>query len=167
MSGSIPSRPTVLDATVLSNFAYLDRVSLLRNLDRPITTPTVRDEIASGTDGYPYLVNATEAFPEPIPVVELDDESTKLTEQFADRLDRGEAEALALAERHRGLVVTDDGVARKVARQRTIQFTGSIGVLMEFVDNDHVAESTADSWLKRLIDDADYYAPSRELTDYR
>jgi len=60
MSGSIPSRPTVLDATVLSNFAYLDRVSLLRNLDRPITTPTVRDEIASATNTYPYLVNATE-----------------------------------------------------------------------------------------------------------
>lgn len=167
MSGAIPSRPTVLDATVLSNFAYLDRVSLLQNLDRPITTPTIRDELASGTSAYPYLANATAAFSETIPVVELDDESTKLVEQFIDRLDRGEAEALVLAEHHRGLVITDDGVARELARERTIQFTGSIGVLIELVDDDHVTESTADSWLKQWIDDTDYYAPSRELTDYR
>ena len=166
MTASVQHRPTVLDATVLSNVAYLDAVSLLTSLDRPVTKPTVQAELTRGTDRYPYLARATEALSKTIPVVELTDETQRLAAQFTDRLDRGEAEALAVADYRHGLIATDDGAARAMARDYAIPFTGTIGILVDLVEDGLVTEQTADSWLKQLVDDIDYYAPSRHLSEY-
>jgi len=166
MSGTIPERPSVLDATVLSNFAYLDRVSGLQTLARPITTPAVRDEITTGAEQYPFLANATAALTDTIPVITLDNASREQYNRLLDDIDRGEAEALAVADCHDGLLVTDDGSARSLAREHAVRFTGSIGVLIELVERDKLDEGTADRLLKLLIDETDYRAPSRELSDY-
>ena len=50
-------QPVVLDATVLSNFASTDGVSLLATvLELPVVVPTVRDELERGLDaGHEYL----------------------------------------------------------------------------------------------------------------
>lgn len=166
MSAAIPARPTVLDATVLSNFAYLERVPKLQILSRPVAVPAVRAEIEAGVDAYPFLANATAAMSGSIPVIAVDEQADALRDELVDRLDRGEAESLAVAELHDGLLVTDDGTARAVARDRGVRLTGTIGVLVELVDLGDVDETMADSWLKRLIDETDYRAPSRELSDY-
>lgn len=63
MSSAIPERPTVLNTTILSNFAYLDRVELLYVLTRPVTPPTVRDELLAGAETYPYFGHATTNYP--------------------------------------------------------------------------------------------------------
>lgn len=160
-----PSRPTVLDATVLSNFASLDQIDRLETLQRPVVPPTVRRELEDGLETYPYLERVTQELAVTIPVVELGPAADSLATQFATRLDGGEAEALALAEARDGLVVTDDGAARDVARERGVRFTGTIGVLISLVENDRVARATADRWLKRLVDETDYRSPSRELSD--
>ena len=167
MNAAVPSRPTVLDATVLSNFAYLEQVDALQVLPRPIAVAAVRDEIAAGVEAYTFLANAIDALEETIPVVTLVDETRALAETLGDRLDRGEAESLAVAEIHDGLLVTDDGAARSLARERGVGLTGSIGVMIELVDRNRIDETTADAWLKRLIDETDYRAPSRELSTYR
>lgn len=166
MSTAIPERPTVLDTTVLSNFAYLDRVGLLHVLTRPVTPPTVRDELLAGAETYPFLEHAADELSETIPVVPLGTESEELCDELTDQLDRGEAEAFAIAECHDGLLVTDDGPARDRARERDVQFTGSIGVLITLVDEDEIDDVTADTWLKQLIDETDYRAPSREFSEY-
>lgn len=166
MSAAIPARPTVLDATVLSNFAYLDRVSALQVLSRPIAVPAVRDEVAAGAEAYPYLRNAVTALSDTIPVVDVDDDSRALRDELADQLDRGEAVSFVIAEIHDGLLVTDDGAARALARERGVRLTGTIGVLIELVEVGDIDESTTDTWLKRLIDETDYRAPSRELSEY-
>ena len=51
------SRPVVLDATVLSNYASTDAVSwLTTTLDDPQTVPAVRTELEQGRAvGYAYL----------------------------------------------------------------------------------------------------------------
>lgn len=115
MSVEPPSRPTVLDATVLSNFAYLDQVPVLQVLSRPIAVPAVRDEIVQGADTYAFLANAIDVLSRAIPVVRLDDETRSLADTLGDRLDRGEADSFAVASRHDGLLVTDDGAARSLA----------------------------------------------------
>lgn len=166
MSTEVPARPTVLDATVLSNVAYLDEVPKLQRLSRPVAVPAVRAEIEAGLEGYSFLANAATALSDTIPVVNVDAEASTLRDELVDRLDRGEAESLAVAEIHDGLLVTDDGTARVVAHERGVRLTGTIGVLIELVDVGEINEATADAWLKRLVGETDYRAPSRELSDY-
>ena len=166
MTSAIPERPTVIDATVFSNLAYLGHVDRLRILVRPVTPKAVRDELVAGSELYPFLTDATTALSTEIQVVEMDEGSRVVFEQLRDRLDRGEAECLAIAETHDGLLVTDDGAARQLARDRDIRVTGTIGVLIELVDDDVIDEDTADAWLERLIDETDYRVPSRDFSDY-
>lgn len=57
MSGANPDRPAVLDATVFSNFAYLDEVHRLQVLPRPVAPEAVRRELLAGAETYPILAN--------------------------------------------------------------------------------------------------------------
>lgn len=59
------------------------------------------------------------------------------------------------------VVMLDDA-----SRERAVRFTGSIGILIELVETGELDERSADRFLKRLIDETDYRAPSRELSEY-
>ena len=61
------------------------------------------------------------------------------------------------------MVITDDGDARAIATQRGIGLTGSIGLLVRFVEADRISASTADTYLKRWIDEAGFHSPAREF----
>ena len=80
MTSAIPERPTVLDATVLSNLAYLGHVDHLRVLVRPLTPAAVRDELVVGSELYPFLTDATTALSTEIQVVEMDKGSRAVSE---------------------------------------------------------------------------------------
>ena len=45
-----PTNATVLNTTVLSNFAQVDRVELLLDLPRLVTVDAVQEELEAGTD---------------------------------------------------------------------------------------------------------------------
>lgn len=162
-----PADPTVLDTTVLSNFAYIDRLDLLAVVPRVRTVPEVRRELRSGADSYPHLQAAIDDIGEAIPVVEGDEDVQAKTVDLQPRLDPGEAQAFAVADTHDGTLVTDDGPARTFARENDVPVTGSIGVLVRAVEADRASESEADGWLKRWVDETDFRAPSREFSDYR
>lgn len=85
-----------------------------------MTPPAVRDELSQGSQSHSFLTTATEVLSDTIPVVELDDASRDRCEELTAHLDRGEAEALAIAECHDGLIVTDDGAARNLAREHGV-----------------------------------------------
>ena len=55
---SNPADPTVLNTTVLSNFAYIDRVDLHADLSGVRTVPAVRDELRDGVDSHRFLQSA-------------------------------------------------------------------------------------------------------------
>lgn len=158
--------PTVLDSTVLSNFAYIDRVDLLEALPRVCSVPEVRTEVRTGVEGHPHLQRAADRLGDSIPVVKLESQERGLRDDHERRLDPGEAAALAVAEHRNGTVVTDDGRARSIARTNDVPVTGSIGVLIRATESGHVERQTADRWLKTWIDETDYRAPSRDLSDY-
>jgi predicted nucleic acid-binding protein len=163
---SVPPNPTVLNTTAPSNFAYIDRMDLLETLPRVCTVPAVRSELRAGVGSYPYLQRALDSVGDAIPVVVLDESAGDAAAQRERRLDPGEAEAFAVADIHDGTLVTDDGPARKLARAADVAVTGSIGVLVSAVADDRLSEVDADRWLKRWIDETDYRAPSRDLSDY-
>jgi predicted nucleic acid-binding protein len=53
--GGIPATPSVLNTTVLSNFAYIDELWVVVDLSEICTVPVVREELEHGVGGHPYL----------------------------------------------------------------------------------------------------------------
>lgn len=158
-----PRKPTVLNTTVLSNFAHVDSVELLVDLPRIVTVDAVRDELEDGANTHPYLEHALAILEEEIPVIVPSSSAAKLEETLLETLDPGEAQALAVAEVTGGMIVTDDGDARTTANQRHVELTGSIGLLVRFVEDGHISSDTADECLKRWIDEAGFRSPARDF----
>lgn len=162
---AVPDEPTVLDTTILSNFAYIGQLPMVEALPRVCTVPAVQSELRAGVDSHPYLQRALDSLGETIPVIETDQEAGHGAADSEPALDAGEAAAYAVAEGHGGTLVTDDGQSRRWLNAMC-PVTGSLGVLVRAVECGRVTEAEADRWLKRWIDETDYRAPSRELSDY-
>ena len=158
-----PKNATVLNTTVLSNFAHVDRVELLLDLPRLVTVDAVEEELEAGTETHSYIEQAMTVLDEEIPVITPSGSAEKLEEQYLNTLDPGEAQALAVAEATDGMVITDDGDARATAEQRGVKLTGSIGLLVRFVEDDSLSAETADEYLKRWIDEAGFHSPARDF----
>ena len=161
-----PANATVLNTTALSNFAQIDHVDLLLTLPRLVTVDAVREEIDDGTDTHPYLDRALAVLETEIPVVTPSESAATLETQLLETLDPGEAQALAVAEATDGLLVTDDGDARATATERGVALTGSIGLLVRFVENGYLTAGNADDYLKRWIDDAGFRSPARDFAAF-
>jgi len=108
------------------------------------------------------------SFDEPLPPSELKTAGFHLSipkkeEQLLETLDPGESQALAVAEDIDGTVVTDDGDARATAKQRDIDLTGSIGLLVRFVEDQQISVQEADQCLKQWIDEGGSRSPARDF----
>jgi predicted nucleic acid-binding protein len=158
-----PEHATVLNTTVLSNFAQVDHVDLLLDLPRLVTVDAVQDELEAGTETHQYIEHALAPLGSDIPVITPSSLAATLEEELLATLDPGEAQALAVAEATDGTVVTDDSDARITAKERGIAFTGAIGLLVRFVEDGQIAAQTADEYLKRWIDEAGFRSPARDI----
>lgn len=163
------SQPVFLDATVCSNFASSDGIDLLADLvDSPAVTPAVRIEIETGLDeGHDYLRDAVAAFDDSLPIRGAPIDAAHA---IRSRLDAGEAATLLAAAENNGSIATDDLAARQAAKERDVQVTGSIGLLVLAVERDLLDLDTADDWLQRWQAERGYYSPVdsiRELLDDR
>nr|WP_241987173.1 hypothetical protein [Halorubrum sp. SD690R] len=58
----ISANPSVLNTTVLSNFAYIDQLSVVTGLSGICTVPVVREELENGVDDHPYLQSERKTF---------------------------------------------------------------------------------------------------------
>ena len=126
------SRPVVLDATVLSNYASTDSVTwLTTTLNALQTVPAVRNELEQGREiGYAYLEHALDVLESGrIGIAETAPEQLQQDYPTVQtRLDPGEAEALVAAHTADGTLVTRSewkptpsgvGVSDNIARQST------------------------------------------------
>jgi len=157
--------PLFLDATVISNFASTDSIEFLVSvLESPVVVPAVRDEIEQGRQfGHDYLDSAVEAFGDELRVSDVSPETEG--EQFRERLDAGEADALRGALEHHGTLATDDLAARRLADDRDVPVTGSIGILVLGIERGHIGSETADEWLETWREKRGYYAPVESVEE--
>lgn len=165
--GGIPPNPSVLDTTVLSNFAYIDELWVIAGLAGICTVPVVREELEHGVEEHPYLQNALDTLDDEIPVATISETVANREAVVSSHLDAGEAQAFALADAHDGRLLTDDGDARSFAKEQGVTVVGSVGVLLAAIDAGRIDESTADGWLSRWIDEIGYYVPFRTISEYR
>jgi predicted nucleic acid-binding protein len=161
-----PANATVCNTTVLSNFAQIDRVELLLTLPRLVTVDAVQREVEDGAETHSYIEHALTVLETEIPVIAPPAPAASVEEQLLESLDPGEAQALAVADVTDGLLVTDDGDARATAARRDVDVTGSIGLLVRFVEDDHISAETADEYLKRWIDEAGFRSPARDFDTF-
>jgi predicted nucleic acid-binding protein len=166
-SSDVPANPTVLNTTVLSNFASIDRVDVLAGLSGICTVPVVREELETGVADHPYLSPAVDAVDECISVSPISETVANREAIVRGYLDPGEAQAFALADVHDGRLLTDDGDARSFSKEQGVTVIGSVGVLLAAIDAGRIDESTANKWLTTWIDDFGYYVPYRNISAYR
>lgn len=88
----VPAEATVLDTSVLSNFAHVDRIELVSTLPRIVTVPAVRDELRDGVDTHTYLERALTALDDEIPVAAMESKSENLEKKLLETLAPGEAQ---------------------------------------------------------------------------
>jgi predicted nucleic acid-binding protein len=163
----------IFDATVISNFAAVERLDLLekRYRGRAFTTIEVGDELRKGAQaGYAHLEPAVQQIEAVSPdgwLRILSPESSRerrLRLDFDHSLDAGEASCLALA-LSRGLILaTDDLAARRLAREKRVRLTGTLGILIALVRNEMLALTEANALLETMID-KHYRSPVDDLDD--
>ena len=163
----VPANPSVLNTTVLSNFAYIDQLWVVARLSGTCTVPIIRKELEDGVDDHPYLQSALDTLDDEIPVATISDTVTNRAAVVSGHLDAGEAQAFALADAEDGRLLTDDGDARSFAKNQGVTVVGSVGVLLAGIDAGKVDEATADEWLSTRIDEIGYYVPYRTISEYR
>ena len=67
----IPVDPSVLNTTVLSNFAYIDQLWVVAGLSGICAVPIVREELENGVNDHPYLQSALDTLNDEVPVVPI------------------------------------------------------------------------------------------------
>jgi len=151
----------LLDTTVLSNFAHIERLDLLRlALPNAATTPQVMAELEIGVAAG-YLPNCDCGWLE---VVQLTPSGEASLAHVRLILGDGEASCIAVALERKGGLFSDDLDARCYARRRGLRVSGTLGVLSLLVDMGNITMTEADEYLQKMIAHG-YRCPVRSLAD--
>ena len=152
----------LLDTTILSNFAHIQRPDLLRIVlgENAATVPAVVAELKRGeTLGLVPICDWSW-----LTILEPTDEEQKLAAELQQKLNTGEAECLAVAQTRETRFLSDDFAARRLAHHRGLVVSGSIGVLLMLVDEAHLSLEEADLLLSGMIDQG-YRSPVKSLRE--
>ena len=154
---------SLLDNTVLSNFAVIQRPDLLRTaFEENLATPQQAfDELQAGIRAGKLPPNLDWQW---LPVWTLSDTEILHYQQFLQRLNAGEAACLAIALVRNCRVLTDDRDAREFARRLRIPLSGTLGVLARLLNIECLAPDEGDRLLRAMIT-AGYRSPVHSLQD--
>jgi predicted nucleic acid-binding protein len=164
----------IFDTTVLSNFAATGRLGLLKNRYRgtAYTTGEVSDELRKGVKaGYAYLGPILQGTEGSAPdewiqiLVPQSANERRLRAELGDRLGAGEASCLALAISRGLTLVTDDLAARRLAKERNVSVTGTLGILIGLVRGGLLSLSEANLTLASMIQQR-YRSPVDRLDEF-
>jgi predicted nucleic acid-binding protein len=151
----------VVDNTLLSNFAHIQRPKLLEAaFDQPVTVRAVMDELEVGaqTARIPTVDWSW------LPVIKLTDEELALAERLNQTLGRGEAQCIALAKSRQWIVLTDDRDARRAAREAGLIVSGTLGALINLVRGNALTFAEADAILATMRRNG-YRSPVNSLAE--
>lgn len=151
-----------LDNTVLSNLAGVGRTDLVERMwgEQATTTPQALAEYEAGAGQGRRAPGAWSW----IRVETLTDEDEKLVRELPGSLGLGERACIAAARRTQGMLVTDDGDARRSARRRHMIVSGTVGILRLSVENSYLREDEAIALLDEMIR-AGYFSPVVRVFD--
>ncbi len=161
----------IVNTTVLSNFAAIEQLDLLRQLYDTIYVPSeVYQEIRMGLEeGYRFY-QGVDRLVHPFAkdgwirlVGACAEKELQLLEELFQRLHQGEAACLTIAHHRHWLLLTDDLAARQEAERLGIRRSGSVGCLVLAVERDLCSLEQANHWLAMMIAH-NYRSPVTDLT---
>ncbi len=147
--GNAVTGSILLDNTVLTNFVLVDRTDLVMRLwpQAACTTLSVLAEYRAGVASGLLPPDAWAS----LSVVTLTEEETAFAASLSPRLGVGERTCLAVVVQRRGLLVSDDLDARRVAEQHDVPKTGTIGILVLCVRKGYLSRDQADTLLAEMV----------------
>ena len=162
----------IANTTVISNFASVGRLDVLRSLLGEVHISTdVYAEIQDGlSEGFNFYIGIESHIHPLTPGGWLrltsmdDDEELRLFGQLPDALHRGEASCLAIAAKRGWAFLTDDARARTAARELNVAYSGTLGVLVQAVNAGRLPLAEANALLGRMIQ-AGYRSPYTTLVE--
>lgn len=118
----------ISDTTAISNLIQIQEFELLKKLYQEIIIPErVYEELLILAEFDIQIEELLKA--EWIDIKEV--KSQELIDQFRKKLDRGEAEAIALAiEMQANYLLIDEKEGRKIAREHQLDIVGTLGILI-------------------------------------
>lgn len=161
----------ISNTTVISNFASIGQLELLRRLYETLYISTqVHKEIQTGLEeGYKFYTGIDQLIH---PFVAQgwirltsmsDEEELRTFGMLPSHLHQGEASCLAIAHNRGWTLLTDDQAARKQAISLGIRLSGTLGCLILAIERDLCALERANHWLSEMIRFG-YRSPVAELT---
>lgn len=153
----------LLDTTILSNFSHAQKSEWVRLTlgDEAATTPATLTELRRGHSlGLVPVQDWTW-----LPVLSLTAAEQPRFAGYRAVLDSGEAECLAVAAVRGGSLYSDDLAARRLAESEGVSVSGTIGLLLALVADDHITLDDAEAALARMRQ-AGYRAPAGGLNPY-
>ncbi len=149
----------ISNTTLLSNFAAIGQLDLLRELYPRLYVPTaVYNEIRYGLDeGYTFYRPLIEqVYPHHndgwIHLTHIVGETELLRlSQLPRKIHAGEAECLSIARERGWLLLTDDRAARKIAKSWQVALSGTLGTLVLMVEQDIYPLAQANDHLSQMI----------------
>lgn len=139
----------VLDNTVLSNFALVNRNDLLQHF--------VAEGLATSEAAWQELQLGVELGLVPdmdwswLAVLPLLDDEKAFVRSWLPRLGPGEASCITLAYTRQLRFATDDRLARREARRLGISLTGTLGLLTALVDERVIGPGEGNLVLREMI----------------
>jgi predicted nucleic acid-binding protein len=162
----------LVDATVLSNFAAVGRLDLLRvALGAAYLTDAVYEELRAGAEaGYAFLTAIEQHMALfdaqgwlHLAAIEGEVEQ-QLLRSLPSSLHHGEATSLAIAQVRGWRFLTDDRLARAAAVRLGVGVGGTLGMLVRLVELDLITQAEANRLLNEMIARAGYRAPVSDLS---
>jgi len=150
----------LIDNTVLSNFAKVNRLDLLkRAFDCIYVTEQVLEEFRFGVkSGVLPDVNLD------FDVLKLRDAEIELYNALRVRLGKGEASCLAIAKHRNMKLLTDDLDARSTANILGVPVSGTVGVIVRCVEKGIITKEKGNYILKEMIAKG-FYSPILDLDE--
>ena len=118
----------VLDSSPLITLARIAKLSLLQRLAQQTIIPTgvYHEMVSTGEDRPGALSVQTNAW-----LVKKTPTDVSALNRLTQRLGRGESEAIVLAkELPESIVVLDDALARRIAKEEKVHVVGTVGLLL-------------------------------------
>jgi uncharacterized protein len=160
----------ISNTTVISNFVAITQLDRLRELFGEVFISTeVYEEIQRGLEeGYDWyqavntLLDSTSSS-DWLKLTSLSGGSELLLyQQMPKRLHQGEASSIAIAHTRQWTFLTDDLAARNEAKRLDIRVSGTVGCLVQLVEQNHCKITQVNQYLSQMIGQG-YRSPVRDL----
>jgi len=152
----------LVDSSVISNFALIGKLELLKEelAEKLCITEEVKSEFLTGIKKG--VIPETDI--SWLKIIKRINSEDKLFDRLCLRLGRGESACLSIAVMRKWKLFTDDVDARNTAQRLEVPVSGTIGILIYLIHNDHITLTEGNKMLEDMINKG-YYSPVEKLDD--